>query len=463
MRSLSSITGRFIGLLSNRFPSAFFLLVLMAVLVAGSASRESKGQTIHQLFNSNASGTNALGIRYIGGSDGIQGPPFNSLGTDGRFLLLFDKSEYLRRLYTLGMPAGLQQSLDNEIRLPFVGSGIDIHQLNRTVGEVFDWEVVSSGSNDSYSVVASGTSSTDTSGPLAVQVVNAVPQGTLPTDRIHMLRLRIKDSDGLDAVQGGNWSVMLDAVGIYDNVPLNFDDDSNLSGNWTFSSGWQTTFDGFAYEGQRSATNLAGETININFTGTGIAVLGFGSNSGSLGGVWGTGPSDSGTYSWSIDGGAGGSGVIDQSLDHFWAERWPELVVNGLSAGPHTLTITSDGPSGAALGDYSNNGTNDAADYTVWRDNLGATMALPNENPAAVTPGVVDQEDFDYWSANFGSTGTTARFSPHGGFTQIDAIAVFNPSPPITSAVPEPSTVCLAMLGLFAACCKRLNRARVQA
>src|SRR5688572_11448227 len=32
-------------------------------------------------------------------------------------------------------------------------------------------------------------------------------------------------------------------------------------------------------------------------------------------------------------------------------------------------------------GDYSENLSVDAADYTVWRDRLGATFTLPNESP----------------------------------------------------------------------------------
>ena len=37
-------------------------------------------------------------------------------------------------------------------------------------------------------------------------------------------------------------------------------------------------------------------------------------------------------------------------------------------------------------GDYNNDGTVNAADYTVWRNNLGATTVLPND----ATPGTVD-------------------------------------------------------------------------
>jgi hypothetical protein len=52
-------------------------------------------------------------------------------------------------------------------------------------------------------------------------------------------------------------------------------------------------------------------------------------------------------------------------------------------------------------GDYSANGTVDAADYVIWRDRLGGSVQMPNDD----TPGV-DTSDYERWRANFGqSTG----------------------------------------------------------
>lgn len=59
---------------------------------------------------------------------------------------------------------------------------------------------------------------------------------------------------------------------------------------------------------------------------------------------------------------------------------------------------------GAATGDYNGDTVVDAADYTVWRDNLGSGFALPNRDPA--NTGNVSQADYDSWKANFGSAGT---------------------------------------------------------
>ena len=54
-------------------------------------------------------------------------------------------------------------------------------------------------------------------------------------------------------------------------------------------------------------------------------------------------------------------------------------------------------------GDYDGNGLVDAADYTVWRDQIGTTT-LPNRDPTATGP--VGQFDYLVWKTNFGATKT---------------------------------------------------------
>ncbi|MEX2169283.1 MAG: hypothetical protein WD851_08230 [Pirellulales bacterium] len=55
-------------------------------------------------------------------------------------------------------------------------------------------------------------------------------------------------------------------------------------------------------------------------------------------------------------------------------------------------------PPEGIVGDFTDNGAVDAADYAVWRDNLGGTATLPND----ASPGTVDATDYDDWQANFG-------------------------------------------------------------
>jgi hypothetical protein len=72
----------------------------------------------------------------------------------------------------------------------------------------------------------------------------------------------------------------------------------------------------------------------------------------------------------------------------------------------------------AVPGDYNEDGTVNAADYTVWRDKLGQSVQLANE-VAGVTPGMVTPEDYDAWRIRFANTSGAAA----GG------------------AVPEPATI----------------------
>ncbi|HEX4412715.1 MAG TPA: PEP-CTERM sorting domain-containing protein [Lacipirellulaceae bacterium] len=72
-------------------------------------------------------------------------------------------------------------------------------------------------------------------------------------------------------------------------------------------------------------------------------------------------------------------------------------------------------------GDYNNNGVVDAADYVVWRKNLGQSVTLPNDT----TPGTVTQADYTVWRSNFGATSGSGSGSLLG------------------SAVPEPISALL--------------------
>jgi hypothetical protein len=75
------------------------------------------------------------------------------------------------------------------------------------------------------------------------------------------------------------------------------------------------------------------------------------------------------------------------------------------------------------LGDYNDNGTVDAADYVVWRDQLGQSATIPNDE----TPGMVTEGDYDVWRRNFG-------LSSGGGAA--------------AAVVPEPAGLRLFMLGM---------------
>ncbi|WP_442484436.1 PEP-CTERM sorting domain-containing protein [Aeoliella sp. SH292] len=82
------------------------------------------------------------------------------------------------------------------------------------------------------------------------------------------------------------------------------------------------------------------------------------------------------------------------------------------------------------IGDYNDDGIVNLADYTVWRDNLGASITLPNDS----TPGTVTAADYTVWKSNFGA-----------GSPLVGAVA--------SATVPEPSSLLVAIsaiVGLIA-------------
>lgn len=81
-------------------------------------------------------------------------------------------------------------------------------------------------------------------------------------------------------------------------------------------------------------------------------------------------------------------------------------------------------------GDFNNDGRVDLADYTVWRDNLGAASESPINNNGDGLAGV-DAADYAVWKTSFGNPAAAQLTNA-------------------TAAVPEPGTLCL-LLALAAA------------
>ena len=92
-----------------------------------------------------------------------------------------------------------------------------------------------------------------------------------------------------------------------------------------------------------------------------------------------------------------------------------------------TSVLLSNFEIASLFGDYNQNGVIDGADYTVWRDALEASSTtLPND----LTPGTVDESDFEYWRDHFGDT--LGSGSGQG-----------------LAGVPEPASISLAALCLL--------------
>jgi hypothetical protein len=88
-------------------------------------------------------------------------------------------------------------------------------------------------------------------------------------------------------------------------------------------------------------------------------------------------------------------------------------------------------------GDYNNDGLVDAADYSVWRDNLGSPISLPNDDTAGVG-------DDDY-----------ARWKTHFGEQVLVGSGAISTSPPAT---PEPSSMLLLLVASATAAVFRRQR-----
>ncbi len=103
----------------------------------------------------------------------------------------------------------------------------------------------------------------------------------------------------------------------------------------------------------------------------------------------------------------------------FWDDVHPTATVHAILAERAFKLLT------ILPGDYNEDGVVDAADYTVWRNNLGAAAGtLENE----IDGGVVGQAQYATWKANFGMEGGSGS----GLFAN--------------NAVPEPASLALLLL-----------------
>ncbi|MEX2308098.1 MAG: choice-of-anchor tandem repeat NxxGxxAF-containing protein [Pirellulales bacterium] len=118
-----------------------------------------------------------------------------------------------------------------------------------------------------------------------------------------------------------------------------------------------------------------------------------------------------------------GSNVTNLSFQHGLNDTGDIVFYYELANGISGIAVAQ--PQHAVPGDYNADGTVNAADYVVWRKTDGT------------------QAGYNLWRTYFGAT-VTAGGSPAGAITG---------EPPVTTAVPEPSSLALAaitLLGLFA-------------
>jgi hypothetical protein len=96
-----------------------------------------------------------------------------------------------------------------------------------------------------------------------------------------------------------------------------------------------------------------------------------------------------------------------------------------------TLTLTGHVVTAAGLaGDYNGDGVVDAADYTVWRDTYGQTVAA-HSGADGDGDATIGDGDYQVWVANFGNHSPGAGAGARGS----------------SAAVPEPCGIFLLIAG----------------
>jgi hypothetical protein len=118
---------------------------------------------------------------------------------------------------------------------------------------------------------------------------------------------------------------------------------------------------------------------------------------------------------------------------------WLEVTVNPYGDTPAGRIVESDYSNNTARilvdllpGDYNDDGLVDAADYTVWRDTLGESVAVLTTGADGDGDGQVTTGDYEVWRENFGVT-----LSLGGGAS--------------SAVVPEPASVSHVLLAIVVA------------
>jgi Concanavalin A-like lectin/glucanases superfamily/Dockerin type I domain len=138
--------------------------------------------------------------------------------------------------------------------------------------------------------------------------------------------------------------------------------------------------------------------------------------------------------------GNGFHGMVDMLRVYSDARTASEILTDVRATYPGYVPGSDAPPDVAPFvpGDFNRDGIVDAADYTLWRDQLGQ-IVIPGTSVDGTGDGTVDAGDYDVWVANFGHS---AQGSGAGASAQsaLKSAAATSPASTIASIATLPST-----------------------
>ena len=196
----------------------------------------------------------------------------------------------------------------NKVDILFSGSEISLIHSLWSDGAIANWEI-DGGANGSGTIDMFAATRQD---QISTQLATGLG------DTLHVLSITHSGT-------GTGTAILVDGVDVTGNNRLRREDTRD---NVYYGGSWTKTSEGNASEGEWHYTLGSSEVVVIPFDGTAIAVSA-------------ATRADFGVMSWSIDGGAGGSGTIDL-FSPYYTFRKPFILSTSLSSGSHTLTLRKE-------------------------------------------------------------------------------------------------------------------------
>lgn len=341
---------------------------------------------------------------------------------DGRYVMVYDQSGFYPPSWNASPPSGYVYDSDQSANLQ--AAVLDIEQL--PASDAFPWTVEYHGDaapeavGQGWSVTQNGSNSVRYLAELGQDYLR-INSGVTGSDN----RL----SYALDGTPGSAWEPIDFAAGVVLEVRARAGSTSTAEGSASF----------FFSDGVHGAVTFELDTDSVNLEG-----LGGGASQAEYTSVGHPGFLPRAWHDYRLViaplASAGGSLIAQLFLDGNFAQA---ILTQQLTASSldelrfGDLVGTNNGileidylrfaplPALAIAGDYNDDGLVDAADYTVWRDNLGTGHSLPND----ATPESVTLADYDVWKDHFGLTSGSGSSAvdvvPESGTGMLACVAFF--------------------------------------